>query len=65
MQWMSTIVRAEIDRGWDQVYYSCTNSKKFQMSQFFNDPQPLDLEALQYVTITWSKYFVTMYITLR
>ena len=47
-----------------RVYYSCTNSKNFQMSQFFNDPQPLDLEALEYVKTTWSKYFVTMYNTL-
>jgi len=31
------------------------------MLQFFNDSQPLDSEALEYVKTTWSKYFETMY----
>jgi len=35
------------------------------MSQFFNDPQSLDSEALEYVTTTWSKYFVIMYNTIK
>jgi len=34
------------------------------MSQFFNDSQPLDSEALEVVKTTWSKYFVTTYNTL-
>jgi len=34
------------------------------MPQFFNDPQPLVPEALEYMTTTWSKYFATMYNTL-
>ena len=58
------LCKLSIDRGWNQVipqyknnlkievYFSCTNSKKIQMSQFFNDPQLLDSEALEYVTTT-------------
>jgi len=53
MHRMSTIVRTTI-RVWDQIntsiqkntlkfgiYYSCTNSKKIQKSQHFNDQQSL------------------------
>ena len=77
MQWMLTILQSAINKGWDQVipqynntlkfgvYYSWTNSKKFQMSQLFNDQHPLDSEALEYVRTTWSKYFLTKYNTLR